>query len=267
LSLKPSIPADDVLQDGLAHIAISHSEQDAVEDRRCHRIFDKVPAADIKPPESMSSIQLQVVRFNMDVLESRVRLRVKKSNAFTDGKHFERENSYDEEESPEDIDAQLHETIASPDNDLLSASLTTRPMSRKRKRPGTRAPPRAMSSPVSPLAREAISRRCTAIRESGRVLDQGVLTEVQLDEIMMMVDGAMRHSILGVSKSTTGIKVKANTFVVGLADVAPALWRPGYLFVGKAGWICSSPLTRRRLYRSEPISYLPSRAPSVTWPA
>jgi hypothetical protein len=235
LNLKPSICPDDVLRAGMAHIAISHSEhEDATEEKKHHRIFDKVPAADMKPPESMFNIQLQVVRFNVDILEPRVRLQVKRSNTLPDGIQVESDNAGGKGEQTEDAGAQLHETFVDPENEQLSASLTTPPISRKRKRPGKRIPSRAISSPVLPLARDARSRRHQEMPKDLRVSDQDILTEVQLDEITLMIDGAMRHSILGAHKSPTGIKVKANTFVVGLADVAPVLWRPGYLFVGKA---------------------------------
>jgi hypothetical protein len=62
---------------------------------------------------------------------------------------------------------------------------------------------------------------------------QDTLTEELVAEIHSMVDAAVRLSVYGINKSSTGIKVKANTFSVGLADIAPVLWRPGYLAVGE----------------------------------
>lgn len=265
LNLKASVPADDVLQDGLAHIAISHSEDEgAAEEQRFHRIFNKVPAADTKPPESMPNIQLQVVRYNMDFLEPKVRLQMKRSSTSPSDVQCGSRPGYDEDDQNEVIDTQLHEATVSPGNDILSHSLTTPPTSRKRKRPGIRAPSRTKSSP---LAREAGLRTRRATRTAAHVPDQDVVPQEQLAQMQGMVEGAMRLSISGTSKSSTGIKVKANTFAVGLADVAPVLWRPGYLFVGKAIRISGSSLTRRRIYRSELTSYPPSVAPSAKWPA
>jgi hypothetical protein len=55
-----------------------------------------------------------------------------------------------------------------------------------------------------------------------------------MTEVKTMVDGAMRLSVCGSTKSSAGLKTKANTFSVGLADVAPILWRPGYLGAGNS---------------------------------
>lgn len=57
----------------------------------------------------------------------------------------------------------------------------------------------------------------------------------ELEAVKQLIDGAMRLSISGGNNASTGLKVKANTFAVGLADVAPALWRPGYLTVSSIG--------------------------------
>jgi len=52
-------------------------------------------------------------------------------------------------------------------------------------------------------------------------------------DLETLIDGAFRTSILGriKNKMLPGVKVKANAFEVGLADVAPSLWKPGYLSV------------------------------------
>jgi hypothetical protein len=53
------------------------------------------------------------------------------------------------------------------------------------------------------------------------------LTELQ--RIEAMVDAAMRISVCNnVRGSLRSLKIKANTFTEGLADVSPALWRPGF---------------------------------------
>jgi hypothetical protein len=50
-----------------------------------------------------------------------------------------------------------------------------------------------------------------------------------------MVDGAMRLSICGtLNRKLVGWKAKASTFRLGLADVAPAIWRTGYLVVRRS---------------------------------
>lgn len=54
----------------------------------------------------------------------------------------------------------------------------------------------------------------------------------ELAEIMILVERAMRLSVTSTGKSSSRVKIKANTFLEGLSDVAPVLWRPGYLAVG-----------------------------------
>jgi hypothetical protein len=48
-----------------------------------------------------------------------------------------------------------------------------------------------------------------------------------------LIDGALRLSVASSinSRYIPGVKVKANTFGPGLADIAPILWKPGYLLV------------------------------------
>jgi hypothetical protein len=48
-----------------------------------------------------------------------------------------------------------------------------------------------------------------------------------------LIDGALRLSVLSSinSKMLTGIKIKANTFGPGLADLVPTIWKPNYLWV------------------------------------
>jgi hypothetical protein len=88
----------------------------------------------------------------------------------------------------------------------------------------------------------------------------------ELAEIRLMVDGAMRLAIHGLSKSCNGLKVKANTFRSGLANTAPCLWRPGYLAVRRRRRSLSIPsdLTWTRHCPGELTSYLLSAALSAT---
>lgn len=65
-------------------------------------------------------------------------------------------------------------------------------------------------------------------------------TNLSIANLRMLIDGALRLSIVSSinNKMLPGIKVKASTFGHGLADVAPILWRPGYLLVRRE--TCSS---------------------------
>ncbi|KAH3988960.1 hypothetical protein HBH98_184820 [Parastagonospora nodorum] len=220
LKLKPTVPCDDMLQDGIAHVAISYADDDSsTNERQRHRILNKVPAAAVRPPEGVSSLQLQVVRFTMDLLESRQRPQMKRANTMLEETSTQIQSCDDNKN--EDADTLLHETIESPGPAMKGTT-------RKRKRPGRQAPSRTCSTPVSLFDNEAKSNKRAATITNPRVPDQDVITE-QLMEIRSMVEGAMRLSIYGNSKLPAGIKVKANTFGIGLADVAPILWRPGHL--------------------------------------
>lgn len=54
----------------------------------------------------------------------------------------------------------------------------------------------------------------------------------EVDQLAGLTDVALRYSIcLGVKGSSLGPKIKASTFVYGLTDIAPALWRAGYVSV------------------------------------
>ncbi|KAJ4357873.1 uncharacterized protein N0V89_002450 [Didymosphaeria variabile] len=52
----------------------------------------------------------------------------------------------------------------------------------------------------------------------------------QSERIMVLTDAGLRYSIcLHLRGSTANLRVKANTFIYGLSNVAPALWRAGYI--------------------------------------
>jgi hypothetical protein len=223
LKLKPTVPSDDVLQDGITHVAISYAEDDSsTNERQRHRILNNVPAAAVRPPDSVASLQLQVVRFTMDLLESRQRPQMKRANTMPHETSTQTQNCDDNKN--EDADTLLHETTESPGPAMKGAI-------RKRKRPGRQAPSRAYSTPVSLCDSGAKSNKRAATLAIPCVPNQDIITEERLMEIQSVVEGAMRLSIYGNSKLSVGIKVKANTFGIGLADVAPTMWRPGYISV------------------------------------
>jgi hypothetical protein len=221
-----------VLQDGVAHIAINHAEDDgSTDERRFHRILSSVPAADIQPPESVPNVQLQGVRFTMDLLKPKQRSQIRRSNTLpidTDTRQPKGEDGKNESH-----DILLHEMAASLVSSDNASSHATPTMSRKRKRAETQAPTWCTSSPLLSSVREARPSRRPVVNTALHIAVQDTLTEELVAEIHSMVDAAVRLSVYGINKSSTGIKVKANTFSVGLADIAPVLWRPGYLAVGE----------------------------------
>ncbi|KAF2833612.1 hypothetical protein CC86DRAFT_311544 [Ophiobolus disseminans] len=233
LNLEPTL-SDETAPDGdIAYINVNYGKGDGTPDEKeCHRIFCNVRAADAQPPEGISRYQLQSVHFSMDVLEPKPRSylkRAKTSPVEHSADQREYEGEYDGEEESELMLDELAATGTATVLDKSGAvSLAALPAHRKRRRPRTHAPTRTASTPPLPSIHGIDSSRKPAkvadLNDSPPSMSQGE----ELAEIHLMVDGAMRLSIYGVSKAPSGLKVKANTFGVGLADVAPILFRPGY---------------------------------------
>jgi hypothetical protein len=241
LRLEPTIPNDVVLQDGIAHIAVNHSEDDGSyteHGRHRHRIFNNVPAAHLQPPENVASMQLQAVRFSMDILEPKQRLQLRRQNTSPVESGSSSQRCDQETEHGLDIDVLLQET-PSPDHGLgldtttHSCSPTTAPTKLKRKRSDLRTLTHTNPSSVLSYAHGSRKRSRPATIPDSPLTGPFTLSEEQLTEIHMLADTAIRLSIWGTSKSASGIKIRANTFGSCLADVAPVLWRPGYLGVWK----------------------------------
>jgi hypothetical protein len=238
--LKPTLPTDAVAQPGTVHLDISYAEGAGMqEEQKRHRIFTDVPAADVRPPESVSSVSLQSVRLSMDILEtsSRRRPTARRSNTSPG----ERKSMEVEEENSEHL---LYDMVSvhdatndgSTDHMPTAAILTA---SRKRKRPATDNT--LISRPVL-TDRAATSKRSRRRPATDSYVqrssppDSGSSDCVEIDNI---VNGALRLSICGgLGKSSNGLKVKASTFHLSLTDVSPALWRNGYLSVKKAASPC-----------------------------
>jgi hypothetical protein len=228
LKLEPATPIMDVLRNGIARITIRHSDDgSSIAERNRHRVFNNVPYADLQPPKSILNIKIETVRFLMDVLEAKQRLHLKRSGTSSAErlvrstqneeaiKHIDELGALVKGVKPEDRDADLESAI----NHSLSHPSS---LGRKRKR---------TLSAVNGL--QSYGRLSTLLEL--QLTGINTLTDEQLADIQILVDVAMRLSICGVAKSSGGIKIKANTFGVGLADVAPVLWRPGYLAACKTG--------------------------------
>jgi hypothetical protein len=226
-----------MLQDGVAHIAVSHCDDNGSYARRkAHRVFNDIPDADVSPPDSIAKIQLQVVRLSMDILESKQRPQLKQSNTLLVGDRSSSQQ-YDQDTGKNLKLDVLTQEMTSPNHDAdveiarRSMSLAMAPSKLKRKRSDVRTHTLQNSPLILSCVHESHRRRRLAMI-ADLPLDASItISNEQLDEIKILADAAMRLSICGVSKSSSGIKVKANTFGVCLADVAPILWRPGYLGV------------------------------------
>jgi hypothetical protein len=239
LKLEPIIQNNAGLQDGVAHISIVHYEDDgSYTGQKRHRIFDNVPAADLQPPENVANMQLEVVRFSLDILEPKQRLQLRRSNTSAVGSEPSSQHPDPEIGQDHDFDELLQESL-SPNHGLSRGTAThspspnTAPMDLKRKRSDIRTATHAVSSAAVPRAPGSRKRNRSGKTATSLPTTSDTLSGDQLIDIYQLVDAGMRLSICGTSKLSSGIKIKANTFALCLADVAPLVWRPGYLSVRK----------------------------------
>ena len=187
-------------------------------------------------PESIPKFQIHTVRFSMDIIESRQRPRLKRSMTIpveTYAKLWQHSHN---------PDVSLHDTkptaiTSNLGSAVIESPVGTPPPNRKRKRAENQVPTRTSSSPILSSSHRSRIRKCSSSISDLRPTTQEMSLTEELAEVFLMVDGAMQLSVYGHNRSPTGLKVKANTFGVGLADVAPALWRPGYLIVRQASQV------------------------------
>jgi hypothetical protein len=224
--LRPSLASNFATESGTMRLIISHTAVTGKEtEKKRHRLFSDVPAADIQPPDGVMSVSLQSIRLCMDISETspRRRLVVTRSNHSPE-EHgtpsFKSEDMTTNHFDMNSVEDTLNRNVSRPA--VLVAN-------RKRKR-------RIMGTSPTTLK---TSDRAAASRER----DRKILTKPQLQDslfstvqsqadVLAMVDSALRLSIRGtINKYPHGLKVKASTFHLGLADVAPILWRSGYLDV------------------------------------
>jgi len=230
--LEPTHRSDVAVDPGAILLDINHASTTGLqEEKKHHRIFSDVPAVDIQPPKGISSVSLQSVRIYMDILEASPRRRpaVKR----TTSSPGERQVASPGEE---DSDALLYEIElenSSPAGHIDRTSTAPRATAYgKRKRPATE---NVVSTQSVSLELAETSKR----RRNRTTNDPSVRRKSRTNpklpeqiEIASMVDGALRLSISGtLSKAPIGLKAKASTFRLGLADVAPAIWKTGYIVV------------------------------------
>jgi hypothetical protein len=233
LNLRATRATDINLDEKTTAININHCENASSSgETKRHRLFCDVPAADVQPSEGIPRFQLQVVRLAMDILEPKQRPRLKRSRTSPLEHSATESHAGHGLESDDDSDSMLHDIPATANNTSLGkVGDDLLPTNRRRKRQRTSAPTRTISSPATASTQEIGADIPTAM-----VNPQGIAPfprlEDEMEEISLLVDAAMRLSIYGINKPYNGLKIKANTFGTGLADVSPALWRPGYLAVG-----------------------------------
>lgn len=235
LKLKPTFHGDDIAVDGVAYITITSADEfEPSVARNCHRLLDNVTYTDLQPPDSFPKIQLQVVRFSMDILDTKQRPPSKRSTSSRDPSRSEHDKGENIQDNESDI--LLHESVAS-DDDVDTANTTYRSLvtsqinTRKRKVSGERGQMQRASSTSAPARKLRQSRPPDATLVAP--LTRSILpSREELTEIEILVEHAMRLSIIGTCKSSSHVKIKANTVFESLSDIAPMLWKPGYMAAG-----------------------------------
>lgn len=235
LNLRASLPHETTRKAGRMRIVVNHSSEHAFSDmKKRHRLLLNVSAADLRPPEGVPTFLLDSVLLSMDIFETVQQGRV------TPAKRHKASTSSDyvlQAATSQLVDNLGHNSL---DASLLEAQgIVSTPASSptlKRNRSPVSIPTKTTTLPVT-IARE-VSNHCrlTTMTDYQDVLADP-RTTCETPDLQTLIDGALRLSVTRSinSKSIPGIKIKANTFGLGLAEVAPILWRPDYLSVRRRG--------------------------------
>ncbi|KAI2485344.1 hypothetical protein Ptr902_04284 [Pyrenophora tritici-repentis] len=200
LMLKPTLLLNNAFEPGTVHLDIIHATTGLQEEQKRHRLFPDVPAADTRPPIGVTTVCLQSVSLSIDILEMSPRRKVTAKRSDT-----------------HPGDRRISSTQA---QDSLQKGATPHPTTiRKRKRPITETGSTMQQVPVNNSRRYIDNTPWSAIDSSS--------TRINLYD---MVNASLRLTICGTLNKTGNVsKIKASTFRFGLADVAPSVWRIGYL--------------------------------------
>jgi hypothetical protein len=236
LKLKATLAIDGNLDEKTTAININHCESaSASGETNRHRLFCDVPATDVQPSDGVPRYQLQAVHLSIGVLEPKQRPRMKRSKTSPAERSATESYTDHDIEGDDESDSMLHDMLAtasSPGLTQVNDVSRTIPANRKRKRQRTSAPTRTSSSPAIACTQQISPHNHSATGLDPHCGAKPPPFKDEMEEIGLLIDGAMRLSIYGINKPYNGLKIKANTFGAGLADVAPALWRPGHLAVG-----------------------------------
>ncbi|KAF1928783.1 uncharacterized protein M421DRAFT_154993 [Didymella exigua CBS 183.55] len=208
---------------------INHSSENAtLAARQHHRVLSNSSAADVRPPEGVPVFLLDAVVMSMDILELIPRRNTSTAKRL---KTSTTSNNMSPSKNSQDTDGLCHE----PTDAFPLASNATIPLLS----PSTPKIPRSLAllaerpatSPMTPPYEAIYVSQPKMQACNVEVETQASGTGVEPPTMQTLIDGALRLSILSSinSKMLPGIKIKANTFGYGLADIAPTLWKPSYL--------------------------------------
>ncbi|KAF3052471.1 hypothetical protein E8E11_010310 [Didymella keratinophila] len=228
LHLQPSMPCGTAPEPGKLRIMISHSDQTAtLAAKPRHRVLSNIPAADLRPPEGVPVFSLDSVGLSMDVFEiipKRTTSTAKRLKTSTTSNH---QSQSQDNQDIDDVDHEATDTLLLGVDPTSPSHLTS---TLKRLRPLTSPAERTTASQTTHSSGALSGPRSNS--QGCETQDtQLCSTSVEPTSMRILIDGALRLSVLSsiTSKMLPGIKIKANTFGPGLADLAPTLWKPGYL--------------------------------------
>ncbi|KAF2625536.1 hypothetical protein BU25DRAFT_473600 [Macroventuria anomochaeta] len=229
LDLQLSLPYDTTHEPGKLRIAVNHSSERAAPTARPrHQVLSNICAADVRPPEGVSAFFLDSVLLSADIFELVQRRKVttaKRLKTSTDSNGVPRSTTG---QAADDTEKEAPDELLLDANEITSsrASLPTL----KRIRSPASSLERAASLPATPPGEAHQNCRLTLEASDSQNGAPNPKTSLDIANLQTLIDGALRLSVVSSinSKMLPGVKVKANTFGPGLADVAPTLWKPGY---------------------------------------
>lgn len=221
---------------------LSHSIEPAVPAAKPHhRAISDISIADLRPPTGVSAFSLDSVLLFMDVFEivhRRKMMTVKRLKIITDGNNVPQSGTSQTVAGYGCGKEVSQNPLGSRSNDHLPASSSTL----KRCHSPILSSQERTSSLVTPL--DEVAKDHQRASNISDIHNGAPSTRIgfSITDLSMLIDAALRLSVTNNtnSKVLPGIKVKANTFGPGLADIAPKLWRPGHSLVRKDNYYSSS---------------------------
>lgn len=244
---------DAVLFDhGKLRINIKHVRGDTnIEPKPCHRIFSSVPFADATPPKGVPNLGLSSVRLAMEFIKIQRPVKTTRSKQRKKSDRIETSNTNIEESEilsprkvpptyePEDTDDNDGDILSYDEDALLRTIREGDEASNQIPGESVNTSKRWLTLPDM-TARPEVTHGVSAHNKKKRKRPwtdprfKMASTEppflLELAELETLTDAAMRLAVCNsLPKRATGLKARANTFIGGLADIAPTLWSPGYL--------------------------------------
>ncbi|KAH6639483.1 hypothetical protein C7974DRAFT_132447 [Boeremia exigua] len=228
LGLQPSLPHD-TASPGKLRITVNYASGCAgPATKPCHRVLASTSAADVRPSGGVPSLSLDSIILYADIFQLTQQRRAaiaKRPRLSADSKSATQPTSG---RAADDFEQEVSDEL------LLEANTVAVPLASPStlKRVRASAPfletpvPSMYESPIRALKNGWLNTTVSAVQ----IAAPDSKSDLHIGDLGLLIDGALRLSVLSRinSKMLPGIKLKANTFELGLADIAPTLWRPGY---------------------------------------